>query len=88
MNVYVAIPHTSTQTNAVVFQILNNEDAITGNDSGQEEEQSTNTSVKPLKVLIKRYSTKRYKRHHVEEARVHFRHEDTSSSDEDSGASC
>jgi hypothetical protein len=46
----------------------------------------TNTSIKPLKVLIKRYSTKKYKRHHVEEVKVHFHHEDNSNSDEDSEA--
>ena len=41
-------------------------------------------NTKPLSVLVKRYSTKRYKRHHVEEAKVKFYDEDCSSgSDED-----
>ena len=61
------------QTDAMVFQI-------------QEEEltkQTNTTSTKPLKVLLKRYSTKKYNRHHVEEVKVHFHQEDSSSSDED-----
>lgn len=37
----------------------------------------------PLRVLIKRYSTKKYKQHHVEEMKVKFFDEDDSSSDED-----
>ena len=37
----------------------------------------------PLRVLIRRYSTKKYKQHHVEEMKVEFFDEDDSSSDED-----
>ena len=41
------------------------------------------TDTKPLRILIKRYSTKIYKQHHVEEMKVEFFDEDNSSSDED-----
>ena len=68
--------------------IQNNQDAI-GNDSqkeGGELKKQTNTNIKPLKVLVKRYSTKKYRRHQVEEVKVHFYHDGSSSSDEDGGA--
>ena len=40
--------------------------------------------TKPLKIFIhNRYSTKRYKKHHVEEIRIEFYDEDSSSGDED-----
>ena len=41
------------------------------------------TDTKPLKIFINRYSTKKYKQHHVEEIRIEFYDEDSSSSDED-----
>ena len=41
------------------------------------------TDTKPLKIFAKRYSTKRYKQHHVEEMKIEFCDEDSSSSDED-----
>ena len=41
------------------------------------------TDAKPLQVLIKRYSTKKYKQHHVEEVKINFCDEDSSSNDED-----
>ena len=63
----------------------NNHDAIGSDNQEEELKKQTNTNIKPLKVLVKRYSTKKYKRHHVEEVKVHFYPED-SSSDEDSGA--
>ena len=65
------------------MQIQNNEDAIKNDSQEQELTKQTNTSTKPLKVLLKRYSTKKYNRHHVEEVKVHFHQEDSSSSDED-----
>ena len=68
---------------AMVY-IQNNQDAI-GNDN-QESKKQTNTNLKPLKVLVKRYSTKKYRRHQVEEVKVHFYHDNSSSSDEDDGA--
>ena len=74
------------QTNAMVFQVQNNEDAIRNDSQEEELTKQTNTNTKPLKVLLKRYSTKKYKRHHVEEVKVHFHQEDSSSSDEDNGA--
>lgn len=47
-----------------------------------EEEFKKQTDTKPLKILVNRYSTKKYKQHHVEEVRIEFYDED-SSSDED-----
>ena len=58
----------------------NGQDAI-GSDESQPGKQ---TDTKPLKVMVKRYSTKKYKRHQVEEVKVQFYHEDSSSSDEGS----
>ena len=57
------------------------------NATGSDHEQSQagkQTDTKPLKVLVKHYSTKKYRRHQVEEVKVHFYHEDSSSSDEGS----
>ena len=68
----------------MLWFLQNNQEAI-GSDN-QEEELKKQTNIKPLKVLVKRYSTKKYKKHHVEEVKVHFYHEDSSSSDEDSRA--
>ena len=63
------------QTNAMVFQIQNNKDAIKSDSQEEKLMKQTNTSIKPLKVLFKRYSTKR---HHVEEVKVRFHQEDSS----------
>ena len=54
------------QTDAMVLPIQNNEEI---DSQEQELTKQTNTSTKPLKVLFKRYSTKKYKRHHVEEVK-------------------
>ena len=71
----------------MLWFIQNNQDAIgNGSQEGGGSKKQTNTNTKPLKVLVKRYSTKKYRRHQVEEVKVHFYRNDSSSSDEDDGA--
>ena len=70
---------------AVEYQLQNDQQCIIGSDHEQQdlEELKKQTSTKPLNILIKRYSTKKYKRHHVEEATVHFYEEDSSNGNDD-----
>ena len=63
------------QINDIVYQ--NDQDLI-----GSEKQ----TSTKPLKSRVKRYSTKKYNKHHVEVMKVDFYSEDSSNSDEDDAA--
>ena len=71
------------QVNNIVY--LNDQEYITGGE--QQNPQlvgglKKQTDTKPLRVLIKRYSTKMYKQHHVEEVNINFYDEESSSSDE------
>ena len=62
------------------YQLQNDQQCIKSEQQDLEGEFKKQTDTKPLSVLVKRYSTKKY---HVEEVKIHFRDEDSSSSDED-----
>ena len=70
------------QINDLVYQ---NDQNANGNESLKGEFKNQ-TNTKPLKVRVKRYSTKKYNKHHVEEVKVDFYSKDSSSSDEDGAA--
>ena len=71
------------QVSGIVHQ--NDQDTIESEHQNRESKKRTNP--KPLKVLVKRYSTKKYNRHHVEEVKVKvYSDESSSSSDEDNAA--
>ena len=72
------------KSNSVLqYQLQNDQQCIKSEQQDLEGEFKKQTDTKPLSVLVKRYSTKKYKRHHVEEVKIHFYDEDSSSSDED-----
>ena len=65
--------------NDLVYQNDQNANGIE-NQKGEFQEQAI---TKPLKAHVKRYSTRKYNKHHVEEVKVNFYSKDSSSSDED-----
>ena len=78
-------PQPSTDTAVELLSMNTSSSVVHENGHGSDECQAgKQMDTKPLKVLVKRYSTKKYKRHQVEEVKVHFNHEDSSSSDEGS----
>ena len=54
------------------YQLQNDQQCIESEQQDLEMELKKQTDTKPLSVLVKRYSTKKYKQHHVEEVRIHF----------------
>ena len=83
----------NNNSNSMGDQVIDNHDTTmypndTKDDGGSQQQEDGRefkgqTDTKPLKIFSKRYSTKRYKQHHVEELRIEFYDEDSSSSDED-----
>ena len=73
-------------SNTVIqYQLQNDQQCIESEQQDLDEEFKKQTGTKPLSVLVKRYSTKKYKQHHIEEVRIHFYDDiSSSSSDEDS----
>ena len=68
--------------NDLVYQNDRNTNGIESQ-KGEFQEQAI---TKPLKARVKRYSTRKYNKHHVEEVKVDFYSEDSSSSSNEDGA--
>ena len=82
---------TSTEDSSLVHQSTdlvyqNDQNAKLNGNESQKGKFTKQTSTRPLKACIKRYSTRKYNKHHVEEVKVDFYSEDSSSSDEDGAA--
>ena len=73
-------------TDLASINLVYQNDQTTLESESQKGEFQEQAITKPLKVRVKRYSTRKYNKHHVEEVKVDFYTEDSSSSDEDGAA--
>ena len=70
-------------TDLASINLVYQNDQIIIESESQKGEFQEQAITKPLKVRVKPYSTRKYNKHHVEEVKVDFYSEVSSSSDED-----